>query len=178
MSITFIVGKIPGEVKEVVFDGETLTIGEAVKLGAEVCGFTYDPAEVVYLNSVVVSNDAMVVGNDVVLVDIPKIKGAQMVVKVGRVGTEVKTIALHDVSNVAEALSIAGIHVEEGEAVFIGGRMIGTDYHVTNGDLLVVKNRDSIADSVIAINIYEAIAQLQKDVLDLKDEIEELLETR
>lgn len=165
MSITFIVGKIPGEVKEVAFDGETLTVGEAVKLGAEVCGFAYNPTEVVYLNSVVVSNDAMVVGNDVVLVDIPKIKGAQMVVKVGRVGAEIKTLALHDHSTIEAALSVGGIVMDETEAVFIGGRMIGISNHITNGDLLIVKNRGS---AIVSEDIYEAIAKLRADVDELR----------
>lgn len=173
--ITFIVGKIPGEVKEVVFDGESLTVGEAVKLGAEVCGFTYNPAEIVYLNGEVVSNDAMVVGNDVLLVDIPKIKGAQMVVKVGRVGTAVKTIALHDNSDVAAALSIAGICLGEEEAVFVGGVARNTNYVVKNEDLLVVKNRGSAIFVEGCMNIYEAIVQLRADVDTLKKRLVDLI---
>lgn len=169
--ITFIVGKIPGEVKEVVFDGESLTVAEAVKLGAEVCGFTYNPAEIVYLNSVVVSNDAIVRNNDVVLVDIPKIKGAQMVVKVGRSGMAVKTIALHDHATVREALSVASVVLDTEEAGFINGVVMDISSEVNDGDLLVVKNRSSVVSTERCIDIYAAIAQLRADLELLKSEI-------
>ena len=169
----FIVGKIPGEVVEIEFAGDSLTILEAVKLGAVKIGFSYEAADVVYLNGDISSFDAMVGNNDVILIDIPKIKGNQKVVKIGRDGQSVKSVAIHDNDNVNDALRAAKMmELSEGETVYIDGGNASSSTTLEDGDVILVK-RTTISmrgtgTSAGYINIYKAIADLESRVSALE----------
>lgn len=167
--ITFLVGKIPGAVKQIIFEGDVLTVSEAVKMGAEECGFVYAAFDVVYLNGEVVSNDALVNNENVVLVDIPKIRGNQMTVKIGRHNSVLSHVALHDDDTVRTAIEVAGIpSLSDGEVVCINGEISTINGVLDDGDIVVIKLKDSISRN---IDIYEAIAAIRKDIEEIKTKI-------
>ena len=171
--IKFVVGKIPGEVVEIEFAGGSLTILEAVKLGSVKIGFSYEATDVVYLNGDISSFDAMVEDNDVILIDIPKIKGNQKIVKIGRDGQSVKSVAIHDNDNVNDALRAAKMmELSEGETVYIDGGNASSSTTLEDGDLIIVKRvtgsmRGDVA-SFPCINIYAAIADLEARISALE----------
>mgnify|MGYP001557763223 CR=1 FL=1 len=167
--IKFIVGKIPGEVVEIEFAGDSLTILEAVKLGAAKVGFPYEITDVVYLNGDVSSFDTVIGNNDVVLIDIPKIKGNQKVIRIGREGQAVKSVAIHNNYSVNDALIAAEMEkLSEGEEVYIDGERVISSTILEDGEIIVIKRvtrsmRDT-GNSAYCINIYEAIANLEERI--------------
>lgn len=172
--ITFIVGKIPGEVAEIVYDGDVLSIVEAIKLGAEKLHFTYNVTDIIYLNGDIASPGEEVSDNDVVLVDIPKIKGAQKVVEIGRAGSVIKRVAIHNDATVNDALRAAKMPIlGEGEVVYIdGNRAIDIDLF-SDGSIILIK-RDSIFSGEKAAsgyNIYDAINSLNKRISAIEEEL-------
>ena len=172
--IKFIVGKIPGEVTEIEFAGDSLTLLEAVELGAAKIGFSYETTDIVYLNGDVSSFGTVIGNNDVVLIDIPKIKGNQKVVKIGREGQEVKSVAIHNNNSVNDALIAAKMEkLSEGEEVYIGGERVISSTILEDGEIVVIKR---VVRSIIGtgnpayyINIYETIANLEKRISVLEE---------
>ena len=170
----FIVGKIPGEVVEIEFAGDSLTILEAVKLGAAKIGFSYETTDVVYLNGDISSFDTVIENNDVVLIDIPKIKGNQKVIKIGREGQLVKSVALHNNDSVNDALIAAKMEkLSEEEEVYIDGERVISSTVLEEGEIVlikrVVRSMRGTGNSAYCVNIYEAIANLEKRISVLEE---------
>ena len=171
--IKFIVGKIPGEVVEIEYGAETITVENAVKLGAAKLEFLYNASDNVYLNGDVSSFAATVSDNDVVLVDIPKIKGSQMVVRIGRAGSILKQMALHDDDTVNDALRAAKMEkLSENEVVYINDEKSSSSTHLEDGDFIIIKSittsRESSGTPVKFINIYETLADLERRIIALE----------
>lgn len=172
--LKFIVGKIPGEVVELEFARDSLTILEAVKLGAAKIGFSYETTDVVYLNGDISSFDTVIENNDVVLIDIPKIKGNQKVIKIGREGQLVKSVALHNNDSVNDALIAAKMEkLSEEEEVYIDGERVISSTVLEEGEVVVIKrvarSMRGNGNSAYCINIYEAIANLKKRMSVLEE---------
>ena len=161
---TFLCGKIPGTVKEIVFHDETLTIQKAVQLGAEACGFVYNASDIIYLNGDIVAPGTLISNGDVVLVDIPKIKGAQSVIKIGRSNSILTRVALHDGDTVKTALEVAGmLAMSPNEFVYVNSEKSDLNKELFDGDVVVItKGLRSIGATETNINIYEALASLNK----------------
>jgi len=70
-----------------------------------------------------------------------KRKSDDIIIKVGRVGAEVKEVSLEDGATVEEALEAAGLSSKTSESVRVNGEDVDLDYELSDGErVMLVKD--------------------------------------
>lgn len=186
--ITFTIGKIPGIVKEFTSDAEGLTVLSAIQMAVADGVCDYDSSMKVYVGGVEAPVTQIVQNNDVILIDLPKVKGAVGVITVVTKNGRKIVIGIKGDESIGHVLGVACIPFSsDTDKLIVDGREVwdyesvggfrGTifikDKHASNETSSAHPVRTPVVDAP-TFNIYTIISEILQRLSDIEDDIANL----
>lgn len=172
--MNFTIGKIPARVHTFEVAGD-LTIMECINYAVTKNVLQYAASDKVYLNGAEVSDLTVVPTSPcVILLDVPSVKGAQIVVKVGIKGKEMESFAVRHGDTIGDVLKRTGI-LENVIKIYMNGRTSIITDTITRNSEIVVELIDEITDSSCRHdNVSEIIEKIGRYIGDITTKLNDI----
>ena len=179
--MNFTIGKIPSRVSTFEVAGD-LTIMQCIEYAVSVGTLQYTSSDKVYLNGTEVLNLSIVPSSPcVILLDVPSVKGAQVVVKVGIKGKEIEAFAVRHGTTIKDVLIHANVNVKDIAKILLNNMEVSVDttIHRNSNILLEMKTKDSSTkNNVDMASLKERLESYMQEIRDkiykIQDEVDGL----
>lgn len=181
--MNFTIGKIPARVSTFEVAGD-LTIMECINYAVTKNVLQYTSTDTVYLNGTEVSNLSVVPTSPcVILLDVPSVKGAQIVVKIGEKGKEMIPFACKHGTTVEDVVRHANINVEDIKKIYLNEMTSWLDATINRNSSIVIemKTKESLTKNNVDMSylkdrLEEYMQKVRDKISYIQDEVDELTE--